>query len=375
MSGIYIHIPFCRQKCSYCDFHFSTTFGPYRERMIDAINQELIKRSKEYIDQKTETIYFGGGTPSLLTNNELQTLLKSIYENYNISEKPEITLEANPDDITPENVQFWKESGINRLSIGIQSFRKQDLEWMNRAHNAEEAINSISLARKYGIENFSIDLIYGLPDLSNSEWEAAVQQVIDYNVPHISAYCLTIEEKTALHKWVKEGSISKANEETQSEQFLILLKLLEENGYLQYEISNFSKPGFESRHNSSYWKGTKYIGVGPSAHSFNGIVRRWNVATNFTYMSGIEKGEDYFEMEELSNADRFNELVLTGLRTSYGVDLNALDSISERPEEFNKDIADFIEKGWIEKEDDRIFLTPEGRIRADYIASSLFILS
>lgn len=375
MSGIYIHIPFCRQKCSYCDFHFSTTFGPYRERMIDAINQELIKRSKEYIDQKTETIYFGGGTPSLLTNNELQTLLKSIYENYNISEKPEITLETNPDDITPENVQFWKESGINRLSIGIQSFRKQDLEWMNRAHNAEEAINSISLARKYGIENFSIDLIYGLPDLSNSEWEAAVQQVIDYNVPHISAYCLTIEEKTALHKWVKEGSISKANEETQSEQFLILLKLLEENGYLQYEISNFSKPGFESRHNSSYWKGTKYIGVGPSAHSFNGIVRRWNVANNFTYMSGIEKGEDYFEMEELSDADRFNELVLTGLRTSYGVDLNALDSISERPEEFNKDIADFIEKGWIEKEDDRIFLTPEGRLRADYIASSLFILS
>lgn len=374
MAGVYLHIPFCKQKCSYCDFHFSTTFGPYRERMIEALITELEGRSNEFYGEEIETIYFGGGTPSLLSYGELGFLMNAIEKNFRVVSDPEVTLEANPDDIDAERLRAWKKLGINRLSIGIQSFRKEDLEWMNRAHSVNEATQCIALARKEGFTNFSIDLIYGLPGLSKEEWAEEVLSVIDMKVPHISAYCLTIEEKTALHSWVKGGKMQMVSEEMQSEHFLTLLELLEKSGYHQYEISNFSKEGYESKHNSSYWNAVKYIGVGPSAHSFDGSSRRWNIANNFKYMTGVEENETYFETERLSLADRFNELLLTGLRTSKGVDLHQLDKLILRPEEFNKILASFIEKDWIRREGEFVYLTPEGRLRADHIASSLFIL-
>jgi oxygen-independent coproporphyrinogen-3 oxidase len=373
VAGIYLHIPFCKQQCSYCDFHFSTTFEVYRGEMINAIAQEL-KDRVPYLERKPiETIYFGGGTPSILKKTELAELLDTIFDNYEVSPTAEISLEANPDDISTTSLREWKGLGVNRLSIGLQSFKEEDLEWMNRAHTVNEAQNCVRLAQLEGFENLTVDLIYGLPNLSMEEWRNHVQTVIDYGVPHVSAYCLTVEEKTVLHKLVEKGKIDTVSDDTQGEQFLELLRMLEANGYQQYEISNFAKPGFESQHNGNYWKGECYLGVGPSAHSFNGPSRRWNVANNRRYLKAIEEKTDYSETEELSAENQFNERILIGLRTVLGVDLNELEAIAEPPRLFFTKIEGFVSAGWMTHEDSLITLTKEGRLRADYVASELFL--
>ena len=372
MAGIYIHIPFCKQKCSYCDFHFSTTFHSYREEMISSICKEFKLRSNE-INEPIETIYFGGGTPSLLDQEELTLLLTSIQSSYTVIDSPEITLEANPDDLTFEKLTNFKSVGINRLSIGLQSFRAEDLKWMNRAHTAEESLNCIPMAQKAGFSNISIDLIYGLPNLPLVEWEKMIDIAIQLNVQHISAYCLTVEGKTALKKWVDTKQISVSNEDEQSDQFDLLVQKLNEVGINQYEISNFSKINFESKHNSSYWKGIHYIGVGPSAHSFNGKSRSWNVSNNTNYIKALSNGQNWFETEILSIENQFNELILTGLRTIYGLNLDKLKNICEPPKTFWKTLNQFIDCNWLKQEINIISLTEEGKLKADHIASELFI--
>ena len=372
MAGIYIHIPFCKQKCTYCDFHFSTTFEEYRQKMIESIANEFVER-KDYLENKgINTIYFGGGTPSLLDQNELQIIINAIYQNFDVDEGIEISLEANPDDITDEKLEDWTAVGINRLSIGLQSFKTEDLEWMNRAHTVDEALTCVRKAQEAGISNLTVDLIYGLPNLSLDEWKSHIQQVLDFGVPHISAYCLTVEENTALNNLVNKGKMTVADDDQQSDQFKLLVSLLEENGFDQYEISNFSKAGFESKHNSNYWKGEWYLGVGPSAHSFNGLSRTWNVANNRKYLAAIDKGENHLETEILSSENQFNEYLLTGLRTAYGVDLQKLKKIAPLNNLFTVNCATFINEGWMVSTNNVLILTKEGRLKADYIASELF---
>lgn len=374
MAGIYIHIPFCRKKCTYCDFHFSTTFENYRERMVDAIVKEAYSRAPELSDESVKTVYFGGGTPSVLNADELHRILKNVRENYAVDENVEITLEANPDDINIELLKIWKEEGVNRLSIGVQSFRSEDLEWMNRSHSAEQSVNAVKLAQREGFDNITIDLIYGLPNMSMTEWEAQLDQAIALNVPHISAYCLTVEPNTALAHLTKTGKIVTPGDQVQSEEFLMLRKKLLDARFIQYEVSNFGKEGFESQHNSAYWKNEKYLGIGPSAHSFDGVSRRWNVSHNQRYMSALETEDDYFEVETLSPTDKFNELLLTGLRTIYGVDKTLLFKEVSPTTSFETQIDEYKSKGWLVEEHDKYLLTPEGLLFADQIASELFLL-
>lgn len=372
MAGIYIHIPFCRKKCAYCDFHFSTTFDSYRDRMLDAMLSEVHERQAELSGQEVRTIYFGGGTPSLLLPQELQKLLDAIQNIFSVAADAEITLEANPEDVHVTTLLDWKKLGINRLSIGLQSFRQQDLDWMNRAHSMEESRQSVRLAQAAGFSNMTVDLMYGLPNLRLFEWRAHVQEVIQMGVPHISAYCLTIEHKTALENMIESGALQAASEEEQAEQFLVLVSELHAAGLEQYEISNFAVPGIESKHNSAYWQGEYYLGIGPSAHSFDGRKRRWNIANNARYMRSIEKGEVFFEEEILTEEDRFNERLLTGLRTREGVAMDALNTnFSARPQ-FIKCLKDFEDKGWLHISNAHLVLSDEGKLRADFIAAELF---
>lgn len=374
VAGIYIHIPFCKQKCSYCDFHFSTTFSTYRGRMLAALKQEIRERQTYLKHQPLETIYFGGGTPSLLTREEILSILSTIDDCFEVSDTAEITLESNPDDCTESNLTAWQELGVNRLSIGIQSFKQSDLEWMNRAHTVEEARDCVLLAQKTGFDNITVDLMYGLPNLTPEEWKSHIETVIEWGVPHISSYCLTVEERTVLDKKVRDGVLKVPDDEGQSEQFEMLVDTLEDNGILQYEISNFSRPGFESRHNTNYWKGVWYLGIGPSAHSFNGASRSWNVANNQEYMRLIEQGEAAFTEELLTPQDQFNELLLTGLRMTSGVSLKKLEAISNPPDHFFERLQDFEKAGWALVSGDQLVLTRDGRLRADYIASELFLV-
>ena len=375
MAGIYIHIPFCKQKCSYCDFHFSTTFENYRSDMIEAIINEIEVRKDYLVDQNIETLYFGGGTPSLLTFNELSRIIKKVKTSFPDIQLKEITLEANPDDINKTSLIEWKEGGVNRLSIGLQSLKSDDLKWMNRAHTVEEALKCIPLARRNGFDNLTIDLIYGLPNLTLEDWENAVQWVINQKVPHISAYCLTVEEKTSLHKLVKTNKIKPASEDQQSEQFTLLVNLLQKYGYEQYEVSNFSLKGFRSVHNGNYWKGEYYLGIGPSAHSFNGKSRSWNIANNSKYIQLVkELKQDWIETEVLSHKDRFNELLLTGLRTTDGLKISQLAETLPFTKEFDQTKSEFIKSGWMIEENGQLKLTKEGLLKADYIASELFII-
>lgn len=372
MAGIYIHIPFCKQRCSYCDFHFSTTYQPYREQLIQSLSKELELR-KDYLEEKVETVYFGGGTPSLLTKEELEVLLIKVRQHYFLEEEIECTLESNPDDITPEKLEEWKDMGINRLSIGLQSFKEADLKWMNRAHNSKESYQSVLMAQRSGFTNITIDLMYGLPELTLDEWRGHIQKVIDLDVPHISAYCLTVEQKTALAAWVKKGEIHPAEEEQQSEQFEVLVELLTAAGYEHYEISNFAKPEAHSRHNSNYWRGKHYLGIGPSAHSFNGVSRSWNLANNQLYIHALENKKKWMETEELSSEDRFNELLLTGLRTKWGVALSALEDIHPLGSTFRQKVQQLKDEQLMKEEGDYLHLTTKGKLQADRIASDLFL--
>ena len=325
---------------------------------------------KDYLgNELVETIYFGGGTPSMLQISDLRLQIEKISGTFNISKNAEITLEANPDDINKERLTGWKEIGINRLSIGVQSFFEEDLLWMNRAHNAVQAINSLQLAVKY-FDNITMDLIYGHPLLSDEKWKQNVEKVIALNIPHISCYALTVEPKTPLSKMIKEKKIEDIQQEKQAEQFLLLMDWLENAGYEHYEISNFAKPGFRSRHNSSYWQGKKYLGLGPSAHSFNGESRQWNISNNNTYIESLEKNEIPFEKEILTPSQKANEYIMTSLRTMEGLDINKI------PEAMSRDLRitskKFIESGKLTLKENKLLLTREGKLFADGIAADLF---
>jgi len=373
VPGIYLHIPFCKQACTYCDFHFSTTFEVYRPKMIQAICKE-ITLSKNYFseDDKITTLYFGGGTPSILNESELLQIMKTLNNTFDLSEVEEITLEANPDDIDQEKLEIWKKVGLNRLSIGIQSFRQSDLDWMNRAHTVQEAETVIELAQQNGFLNITADLIYGLPDLSIETWRSHIMRLVEMKIPHISAYCLTVEPKTVLNKLVKTHKISLPNDEIQAEQFECLIKTLEEQGYEQYEVSNFSLPNHHSKHNSNYWKNKKYLGIGPSAHSYNLHNRSWNIANNNLYINNLENNKPYSEIEELTKKNQFNEMIMMGLRTKWGVDLKALQLIQEPTKEFWNTIEKFVISKEMKHSDNSLILTKKGLLKADYIASELF---
>lgn len=373
MAGIYIHIPFCKQACHYCDFHFSTSMKK-KEEMIAALHRELFLRKKE-ITEPVETIYFGGGTPSVLLNSEINLLIDAIYQLFDVAENPEITLEANPDDLTADRIKELAQSKINRLSIGIQSFFDEDLKMMNRAHNATEAWNSLQEAKKY-FDNISIDLIYGIPEMTLDRWQQNVQKALDLNIPHISSYALTVEPKTALATLIKNGKIPTPDDGVAHEHFLLLIEMLEKVGFIHYELSNFGKPDYFSKNNSAYWLAKNYLGIGPSAHSFNGENRSWNIANNSLYINAIQQDKLPNEVEVLCKNDRYNEYVMTGLRTVWGVSLekikvdfgqNYLDYLLKNAEIFLINEKLIIEKNILKT-------TLKGKFFCDGIASELFLI-
>ncbi|MGH2647385.1 MAG: radical SAM family heme chaperone HemW [Ginsengibacter sp.] len=380
MAGIYIHIPFCKQACYYCNFHFSTSLD-LKNEMIAALAKEIKLSSISLLNDESEkeiieTIYFGGGTPSLLTIDDIKSLLYAIENNYVVSKDAEVTLEANPDDINNEKLSNWKDAGITRLSIGIQSFKQKDLEWMNRAHNNVQALESISLARDKGFNNFSVDLIYGTPGLSDEEWKLNVEQVIRSGAPHIACYALTIEPNTALQKMIALKKKKDIDTDQQANQFLLLMKWLKEAGYDHYEISNFAKPGYRSRHNSSYWQGKKYMGIGPSAHSYDGKSRRWNVANNALYIQSIKNNIIPFEEEKLTDTQKLNEYIMTSLRTMEGLDLKMIENNFSMKEKrrIESYAASYLERNLLIRKSENFILTDEGKLFTDGIASDLFSL-
>ena len=344
--------------------------------MVRALISEIKNRATELNTEYLASIYFGGGTPSLLTFDELESIFTEIRKHWKIDTETEITLEANPDDITAEKVKSWVNTGINRLSVGIQSFDAEDLTWMNRAHTEIQGLNCLQLAQQHGINNLSLDLIYGLPNMDVNRWKKQIELALETGVQHISAYCLTVEEKTALHQWVKLKKINPASNEMQSEHFNCLIETLSKAGFEQYEISNFAKAGFYAKHNTSYWQGKSYLGIGPSAHSFDGgKTRKWNIANNQKYIQGITNENPFFEEETLRPSEQFNELILTGLRTKWGVSTEKLQEITSIPMEFHSKLKEFETKNWITiSEKQHIVLTSTGKLLADHIASELFIL-
>lgn len=375
MSGIYIHIPFCKQACFYCDFHFSTSLKK-KEDMISALIKEIEIRKIELGNTIIETIYFGGGTPSVLSTKEIETIIAAVYKNFAVVENPEITLEANPDDLSEEKIMELSKSPINRLSIGIQSFFEKDLKLMNRAHNSDEAKKCLSLATQY-FDNISVDLIYGIPDCTNQEWQENIQTALSFGVPHISSYALTVEPKTPLASFIKKGIIKNVDDEKAQEQFHILIDELEKANFVHYETSNFGKEAFFSKNNSSYWLGKSYLGIGPSAHSFDGTQRSWNVRNNSKYINSISENKLPIEREILSKNDRYNEYIMTGLRTIWGVSFDKIKN------EFGAQYIDYLEKEskkYIDQELlylDNLVLktTKKGKFLSDGIASDLFMIN
>lgn len=371
--GIYIHIPFCKQACHYCNYHFSTTLKKKGE-MVEAICEELRLR-KDEIKGTVETIYFGGGTPSLLTSEELQQIFESLYANYTISKNPEITLEANPDDLIPSKIKELALSPINRLSIGVQSFFEEDLKLMNRAHNANEALECIEEAKKY-FENISIDLIYGIPGMSKERWLENLKIALELEVPHLSCYALTIEPKTALKAFIEKGIVPPVDEDVAEQHYELLLKVTEEAGYDNYEFSNFGKPGFRSRNNTAYWEEIPFLGIGPGAHSYDGNSRSWNIENNTKYIKSIATGALPSESEVLSTIDKYNEYVMTGLRTEHGVSLRKVE------EEYGIEFLEFLMEqsfkplrdGFLILENKKLRISKKGRFVRDGIASDLFMV-
>ncbi len=375
MAGIYIHIPFCRQACHYCDFHFSTSMKN-RDAMVEALAKEINLRKDELQSETIETIYFGGGTPSVLTNDQIQFLINAVYQNFTVIPDPEITLEANPDDLSALRIAELTNSPVNRLSIGIQSFFEDDLKMMNRAHNAIEAEACLAEAVKH-FDNISVDLIYGIPGMSNERWLQNVEKALSFGVPHISSYALTVEPKTALHKLVQKGMVSAPSDEAAQEHFMLLVDKLEANGFIHYELSNFGKEGYFSKNNTAYWLGKKYLGIGPSAHSYDGISRGWNVSNNTLYLKALQAGELPIEKEKLTIADRYNEYIMTGLRTIWGVPLERVEVEFGKPykEHLLKDAEKHILHGYLVNEDGIIKATKKGKFLTDGIASDLFFIN
>ncbi len=369
MPGLYFHIPFCHRACTYCDFHFSTS--KQRDPVLDAMELELLRRSREVGDAPMGTIYFGGGTPSLLAPERIAAFIQQARDLFRVERDAEITLEANPDDITAERLHAWQAAGITRISLGTQSFRDERLAWMGRAHDARQAMESIGLIARAGFATWTIDLIYGLPGMTLAEWDEQLTIALDHGMPHLSAYCLTVEARTALAHQVKTGVTHMPEDEDQSAQFDRLMERMDRAGLDHYEISNFGRPGHYSRHNTSYWKGVPYIGVGPSAHSFNGVVRRWNVANNAVYTKALRDGSAYWESETLTPVQRTNERLMTGLRTARGVDIAKLevDALSINSSAVQRHVSN----GSMSIQDGRLVLSRAGRHFADRIASDLFV--
>lgn len=373
MAGIYIHIPFCRQACHYCDFHFSVN-QQNKAEMMAAISKELLLQRDYLQDETIETIYWGGGTPSLLMNTEIKLILDTIRSSHRIAADAEITLEANPDDLTPLSLKEFRDAGINRLSIGIQTFNSSQLKLLNRIHDGASAVKSFYDAREAGFSNISIDLMYSLPGETNADWKQDILQAVLLSPEHISCYSLTIEEKTAFGKWAATGKLKAEPDEVSARHLEIVMDELHQAGYEHYEISNFAKPGVYSRHNSNYWRGVKYLGVGPGAHSFNGESRQFNVLNNHAYIKAIQAGIIPFEKEVLSRENRINEYILTSLRTSWGTDLEYLnrchryDLVAENREY----ISQLLSKQLITLENHILKLTNTGKLLADKISSDFF---
>ena len=375
MSGIYIHIPFCKQACHYCDFHFSTSMKK-KDEMVLALAKEIKLRKSEFKNEIVETIYFGGGTPSILSSKDIRMLMDAVFQNYTVIENPEITVEANPDDLSKERIIELSKNRINRLSIGIQSFFEEDLQLMNRAHNSEEARACLEFATQY-FDNITIDLIYGIPNMSNEKWLQNIETALSFGIPHISSYALTVEPKTALHNFIQKGIIPQPDDEVASIHFNLLVEKLEENGFIHYELSNFGKEGYFSKNNSAYWLGKKYIGIGPSAHSYDGTQRGWNVSNNSLYLKSIQEDKLPSETEILTKTDRYNEYIMTGLRTMWGISLARIEAefgISYL-EHLNHQAAHYIEEHLLFMDENILKTTKKGKFLSDGIASDLFLLN
>jgi oxygen-independent coproporphyrinogen-3 oxidase len=372
MAGIYLHIPFCRQACHYCNFHFSTSLK-LKNEFVEALLKEISLQKNYLPAEPVNTIYFGGGTPSLLTIDELTRILQSLRQQFTVAADVEVTLEANPDDIVEEKLQDWKQAGINRLSIGVQSFFEEDLRWMNRAHTAQQAVDNLQLAKKY-FDNITIDLIYGTPTLPDDKWRHNVQQAIALGISHLSCYALTVEPGTALDSMIRKHKTTDVNTEDQARQFLQLMDWMQAAGYEHYEISNFALPGKRSRHNSSYWQGASYLGLGPSAHSFNGESRQWNISNNALYIKSLKEDKVPFEIENLTETQRLNEYIMTSLRTMEGLNVAFVASRfgEKAANQLKQEAQPFIDTGKCKWNNDFLQLTKEGKLFADGIAAELF---
>lgn len=375
MAGIYIHIPFCRQACHYCDFHFSTSMKK-KDEVVEMLCREIELRKEELPGKQLQTIYFGGGTPSLLTAEELKKIFDTIHEHFTVAGDAEITLEANPDDLTREKLEVLAASEINRLSIGVQSFFEEDLKMMNRAHNAGEALGSIKMAKEF-FDNISIDLIYGIPEMSEERWKENIRIALELGLPHFSCYALTVEPNTALKKFIEKGVIKPLDDDAARAHFEILTETLKAAGFVHYEFSNFGKPGYFSRNNTAYWMGKPYLGIGPSAHSYNGNNRKWNINNNALYIKFLKKGELPLEEEELSVTDRYNEYIMTRLRTMWGIDPGEVE------EKFGANYKDYMweqamplfRDDLLKKEEGKIHVSEKGKFLSDGIAAELFLVN
>lgn len=375
MAGIYIHIPFCRKRCHYCDFFKSTDLSQ-KARLLEGLKKELQSRAPELVSEEINTIYFGGGTPSVLLIDELKDLLNIIYQNYQVAENAEITLEANPDDLSQAILSALKQIGFNRLSMGVQSFSEADLKLMNRRHGVMQAVQSVKWAKTAGFSNISIDLIYGLPKQTIEEWERNVRIAVELDVQHVSAYNLTYHEGTVFYEQLKKGILKELPDELSLQQFEMLVKILKEAGFEHYEISNFCKPGLYSQHNSSYWKSRKYLGIGPSAHSYDLASRRWNVSSISKYLEGLENDQPYFETEILTEQDRYNDFIITGLRTVWGISeeyIQATFSL-EYFNHFLKMKAKYLQSGQLTCNSGTTSISPEGLFISDKIMADFMVV-
>lgn len=375
MPGIYIHIPFCRQACYYCDFHFSTSFKN-KSDFIQCFKKEIYLQRNYLANTKIDTVYFGGGTPSVLSAEEIKLIFADLEKYFVIDERAEITLEANPDDLQPQKLQELASTRINRLSIGIQSFSDADLKFLNRSHDSSRAVSCVRDAQAAGFTNLTVDLIYGIQTLTDKQWIKNLDTVFHLNVPHVSCYSLTVEPKTALAIFIQRGKITGIDQEKSARHFEILMNKMRKQKFVHYEISNFCKEGFISKHNSSYWKGEYYLGLGPSAHSYNGKTRQWNVSSNSKYITSIQEGNILFKDEKLSDIQIYNEYILTHLRTMWGVDTNAVkQSFADRFYiHLMKEVKPYVNNRMVLMDEKKIILSDSGKLFADKIASDLFIV-
>jgi oxygen-independent coproporphyrinogen-3 oxidase len=373
MQGIYVHIPFCKQACNYCNFHFSTSLQ-YKSNLINAIGAEIGIRHTYLLEKKINSIYFGGGTPSLLSDVELGYIIDQLSKYYYWEDNIEITIEVNPDDVNKAFINKLKHLPFNRISMGVQSFFDEDLKWMNRAHTATQADSAVKMLQDAGYTNISIDLIYGSPTLSKENWKTNIAKTIALQVPHVSAYGLTVETNTALAKAIAAAKTPPLNEEMMAWQMEYLIDTLGAAGYEQYEISNFAKEKLYAQHNSSYWLGAHYLGIGPSAHSYNGNSRQWNVSNNNKYIAALQTNQLDFEIEQLSNKEKYNETIMVGLRTMWGIDTNNIDKIygHEQLKQLLLLAQPYIDKKNLVFQNGKLFLSNSGKLLADKIMSNLF---